>query len=79
MNPAKIIVGLILLVIIVVIFGGAVYLIQYLHADGGVATSLLSGLASLLSRSFIAFIAVLGLLILAAWLLWSGTDREKVK
>lgn len=75
MNPAKIFIGLIILIILIIILGGAAYIIDYLKADGGVAMTLISGLAEAISKSIVLFFVFLFFLVLAGWLLWTGTRR----
>ena len=75
MNPAKIIIGLIIFIILIIVLGGAVYILDYLKADGGIALTLITGLASAIKTSVIMFFIILILLILGGWLLWSGTKR----
>ena len=75
MSPIKIFVGLAILIIVVIIFGGAAYIVDYLKADGGVGVTLISGLAEAVSRSIYLFLAFLFSLIIAGWLIWTGTRR----
>ena len=77
MNPSKIIIGLIILILILIIFGGGVYIIDYLKADGGVGVTLISGLSSAISHSVYLFAGFMISLVIAGWLLWTGTKREE--